>query len=82
MYPRIGGRRDRASSRRASNPLALGHDSGLLWRLESNCRDKPEFRRKLTTASHALALRDINHTGVRPNLDREDIPRMPLLPCQ
>ena len=51
-------------------------------RLESNCLDKPEFRRELTTASHVLTLRDINHTGVRPNLDREDIPRMLLLPCE
>jgi hypothetical protein len=40
------------------------------------------FRRELTTASHVFALRDINHTGVRPNLDHEDIPRMPLLPRQ
>ena len=38
-------------------------------RLESNCLDKPEFRRELTTASHVLAPRDINHTGVRPNLE-------------
>ena len=40
------------------------------------------FRCELTTASHVFALRDINHTRVRPNLDHEDIPRMPLLPRQ
>jgi hypothetical protein len=50
VYPRIGGRRDRASSRRAS-PFAaslstcVGSRFWPVLRLESDCLDKRGFRR-------------------------------------